>query len=164
MGLISHTYCCFYSLQIEDRCEAKGKPSPTFSWTRNGTHFDIEKDPRIRMKPHSGTLLINIINEESGGKAELYEGIYQCTARNVLGAAISNNIVIRASRSPLWTKEKLVPETQSLSLYRVIHLIENTSCSLWLSGLCSPPQKSLLPSQRLDSDYQSRSLCPLRTV
>lgn len=50
------------------------------------------------MKPHSGTLLINIINEESGGKAELYEGVYQCTARNVLGAAISNNIVIRASR------------------------------------------------------------------
>ncbi|XP_070802995.1 neuronal cell adhesion molecule isoform X8 [Pituophis catenifer annectens] len=61
------------------------------------------------MKPHSGTLLINIINEENGGKAELYEGVYQCTARNVLGAAISNNIVIRASRSPLWTKEKLVP-------------------------------------------------------
>ncbi|KAM3832378.1 neuronal cell adhesion molecule [Vipera latastei] len=91
------------------QCEAKGKPSPTFSWTRNGTHFDIEKDPRIRMKPHSGTLLINIINEESGGKAELYEGVYQCTARNVLGAAISNNIVIRASRSPLWTKEKIVP-------------------------------------------------------
>ncbi|XP_060543073.1 neuronal cell adhesion molecule isoform X10 [Pantherophis guttatus] len=91
------------------QCEAKGKPSPTFSWTRNGTHFEIDKDPRIRMKPHSGTLLINIINEENGGKAELYEGVYQCTARNVLGAAISNNIVIRASRSPLWTKEKLVP-------------------------------------------------------
>ncbi|KAG8142899.1 hypothetical protein E2320_006092, partial [Naja naja] len=89
------------------QCEAKGKPSPTFSWTRNGTHFDIDKDPRIRMKPHSGTLLINIIHE--GGKAELYEGVYQCTARNVLGTAISNNIIIRASRSPLWTKEKLVP-------------------------------------------------------
>ncbi|XP_066489494.1 neuronal cell adhesion molecule isoform X5 [Tiliqua scincoides] len=61
------------------------------------------------MKPHSGTLIINITNDENRGKAEEYEGVYQCTARNQLGAAISNNIVIRSSRSPLWTKEKLVP-------------------------------------------------------
>ncbi|KAJ6656252.1 hypothetical protein lerEdw1_003980 [Lerista edwardsae] len=91
------------------QCEAKGKPPPSFSWTRNGTHFDIDKDPRVRMKPHSGTLIINITNDENRGKAEEYEGVYQCTARNQLGAAISNNIVIRSSRSPLWTKEKLVP-------------------------------------------------------
>ncbi|XP_013922390.1 PREDICTED: neuronal cell adhesion molecule isoform X1 [Thamnophis sirtalis] len=102
------------------QCEAKGKPSPTFSWTRNGTHFDIDKDSRIRMKPHSGTLLINLITEENGGKAELYEGVYQCTARNVLGAAISNNIVIRASRSPLWTKEKLVPIRVTEGQYTII--------------------------------------------
>ncbi|KAM7022467.1 neuronal cell adhesion molecule isoform 6-T6 [Passerculus sandwichensis] len=58
------------------------------------------------MKPNSGTLVINIMN---GGKAEAYEGVYQCTARNERGAAISNNIVVRPSRSPLWTKEKLEP-------------------------------------------------------
>ncbi|KAM5204435.1 neuronal cell adhesion molecule isoform 28-T50 [Hipposideros larvatus] len=58
------------------------------------------------MKPDSGTLIINIMSE---GKAETYEGDYQCTARNERGAAISNNIVIRPSRSPLWTKEKLEP-------------------------------------------------------
>ncbi|XP_013366016.1 PREDICTED: neuronal cell adhesion molecule isoform X23 [Chinchilla lanigera] len=88
------------------QCEAKGKPPPSFSWTRNGTHFDIDKDPLVAMKPGSGTLVINIMSE---GKAETYEGIYQCTARNERGAAISNNIVIRPSRSPLWTKEKLEP-------------------------------------------------------
>ncbi|XP_075003873.1 neuronal cell adhesion molecule isoform X4 [Calonectris borealis] len=88
------------------QCEAKGKPPPSFSWTRNGTHFDIDKDAQITMKPNSGTLVINIMN---GGKAEAYEGVYQCTARNERGAAISNNIVIRPSRSPLWTKEKLEP-------------------------------------------------------
>uniref|UniRef100_A0A8C0UI74 Neuronal cell adhesion molecule n=1 Tax=Cyanistes caeruleus TaxID=156563 RepID=A0A8C0UI74_CYACU len=108
------------------QCEAKGKPPPrlvtyiffyfmykcswtcrnTFSWTRNGTHFDIDKDAQVTMKPNSGTLVINIMN---GGKAEAYEGVYQCTARNERGAAISNNIVIRPSRSPLWTKEKLEP-------------------------------------------------------
>ncbi|KAM8929157.1 neuronal cell adhesion molecule isoform 9-T9 [Lycaon pictus] len=90
------------------QCEAKGKPPPSFSWTRNGTHFDIDKDPLVTMKPGSGTLTINIMSE---GKAETYEGVYQCTARNERGAAISNNIVVRPSRSPLWTKEKLEPIT-----------------------------------------------------
>ncbi|XP_059581978.1 neuronal cell adhesion molecule isoform X8 [Alligator mississippiensis] len=89
------------------QCEAKGKPPPSFSWTRNGTHFDIDKDARVTMKPNSGTLVINIMN---GGKAEAYEGVYQCTARNERGAAISNNIIIRPSRSPLWTKEKPEPK------------------------------------------------------
>ncbi|XP_059134911.1 neuronal cell adhesion molecule isoform X20 [Peromyscus eremicus] len=90
------------------QCEAKGKPPPSFSWTRNGTHFDIDKDPLVTMKPGSGTLVINIMSE---GKAETYEGVYQCTARNERGAAISNNIVVRPSRSPLWTKERLEPIT-----------------------------------------------------
>uniref|UniRef100_A0A674F7W2 Neuronal cell adhesion molecule n=1 Tax=Salmo trutta TaxID=8032 RepID=A0A674F7W2_SALTR len=83
-------------------CEAKGKPHPSFSWTRNGTHFDVEKDSKVLMKPSSGTLVIDI----SGEKAEAYEGIYQCTARNEHGTAVSNNIIIRQSRSPLWSKER----------------------------------------------------------
>ncbi|XP_031671468.1 neuronal cell adhesion molecule isoform X10 [Oncorhynchus kisutch] len=83
-------------------CEAKGKPHPSFSWTRNGTHFDVEKDSKVLMKPSSGTLVIDI----SGEKAEAYEGIYQCTARNEHGTAVSNNIFIRQSRSPLWSKER----------------------------------------------------------
>lgn len=83
-------------------CDAKGKPHPSFSWTRNGTHFDIEKDSKVIMKPNSGTLVIDI----SGEKAEAYEGTYQCTAHNDHGTAVSNNIVIRQSRSPLWSKER----------------------------------------------------------
>ncbi|XP_059568831.1 neuronal cell adhesion molecule isoform X27 [Myotis daubentonii] len=90
------------------QCEAQGKPPPSFSWTRNGTHFDIDKDPLVTMKAGSGTLIMNIMSE---GKAETYEGVYQCTARNERGAAVSNNIVVRPSRSPLWTKEKLEPIT-----------------------------------------------------
>ncbi|XP_056429913.1 neuronal cell adhesion molecule isoform X10 [Hyla sarda] len=88
------------------QCAAKGKPPPSFTWTRNGTHFDTEKDPLVTMKPNSGTLEINIMN---GGKAEAYEGEYQCTAKNDRGTAVSNVIVIRQSRSPLWTKEKIEP-------------------------------------------------------
>ncbi|XP_067247932.1 neuronal cell adhesion molecule a isoform X7 [Chanodichthys erythropterus] len=88
-------------------CEAKGKPHPSFSWTRNGTHFDVEKDSKVIMKPNSGTLVIDI----SGEKAEAYEGVYQCIARNEHGSALSSNIVIRQSRSPLWSKEKNEPIT-----------------------------------------------------
>ncbi|XP_057711918.1 neuronal cell adhesion molecule a isoform X8 [Corythoichthys intestinalis] len=84
-------------------CEAKGKPHPNFSWTRNGSHFDVEQDSKVLMKPGSGTLVIDI----SGEKAEAYEGTYQCTAHNDHGTAVSNNIVIRQSRSPLWSKERL---------------------------------------------------------
>uniref|UniRef100_A0A8C9ZSD0 Neural cell adhesion molecule L1 n=1 Tax=Sander lucioperca TaxID=283035 RepID=A0A8C9ZSD0_SANLU len=73
-----------------------------FSWTRNGTHFDVEKDSKVLMKPGSGTLVIDI----SGEKAEAYEGTYQCTAHNEHGTAVSNSIFIRQSRSPLWSKER----------------------------------------------------------
>ena len=66
----------------------------SFSWTRNGTHYDIEKDPNVNMRPHSGTLVVDISRE----RAEHYEGVYQCTARNKHGTAVSNNIVIRQSR------------------------------------------------------------------
>ncbi|XP_047245997.1 neuronal cell adhesion molecule a isoform X10 [Girardinichthys multiradiatus] len=83
-------------------CEAKGNPHPSFSWTRNGTNFDVEKDSKVLMKRGSGTLVIDI----SGEKAEAYEGTYQCTASNEHGKALSNNIVIRQSRSPLWSKER----------------------------------------------------------
>uniref|UniRef100_A0A3B4VQ81 Neuronal cell adhesion molecule n=1 Tax=Seriola dumerili TaxID=41447 RepID=A0A3B4VQ81_SERDU len=86
-------------------CEAKGKPHPSFSWTRNGIHYDIDQDPNVAMKPHSGTLVVDISRE----KADHYEGVYQCTARNKHGTAVSHNIVVRQSRSPLWSKEKIKP-------------------------------------------------------
>ncbi|XP_060770608.1 neuronal cell adhesion molecule a isoform X5 [Neoarius graeffei] len=88
------------------QCEAKGKPHPSFSWTKNGIHFDVDKDSKVTMKPHSGTLVIDI---SGGERAEVYEGVYQCTARNEHGTAVSDNIVIRQSRSPLWSKERIKP-------------------------------------------------------
>uniref|UniRef100_A0A8C5DYZ2 Ig-like domain-containing protein n=1 Tax=Gouania willdenowi TaxID=441366 RepID=A0A8C5DYZ2_GOUWI len=87
------------------QCEAKGKPHPSFSWTRNGTHLDLDLDANVSMRPRSGTLVIDIGTE----KAELYEGVYQCTARNKHGTAVSNNMIVRQSRSPLWSKENIQP-------------------------------------------------------
>ncbi|XP_024911948.1 neuronal cell adhesion molecule isoform X2 [Cynoglossus semilaevis] len=86
-------------------CEAKGKPHPSFSWTKDGTHFDIDEDPNVTMKPNSGTLVVDISRE----KADHYEAVYQCTARNKHGTAVSHNMVIRQSRSPLWSKEQIKP-------------------------------------------------------
>lgn len=76
---------------------------PSFSWTRNGTHFDVEKDSKVLMKPGSGTLVIDI----SGEKAEAYEGTYQCTAQNDHGTAVTNKIVIRQSSKTTWEKKEI---------------------------------------------------------
>ncbi|KAJ8262275.1 hypothetical protein GJAV_G00164570 [Gymnothorax javanicus] len=98
-------------------CEAKGKPHPRFSWTRNGTHFNIDKNPWVSMKADSGTLVIDISQE----RAEVYEGVYQCIARNEHGTAVSNNIVIRQSRSPLWSKERNDPIVVQEGAHLVLH-------------------------------------------
>uniref|UniRef100_A0A8C1HVY2 Neural cell adhesion molecule L1 n=1 Tax=Cyprinus carpio carpio TaxID=630221 RepID=A0A8C1HVY2_CYPCA len=85
-------------------CEAKGTPVPTFQWRRNGKFFNVGKDPRVTMRSRSGTLEIR-----SSGKPEDYEGEYQCFAYNDFGTAISNKILLRVSKSPLWPKEVLEP-------------------------------------------------------
>ncbi|XP_046730796.1 neurofascin homolog (chicken) a isoform X19 [Silurus meridionalis] len=87
-------------------CEAKGNPVPTFWWRRNGKFFNVEKDPRVTMRKRSGTLEISFRN---GGKPEDYEGEYQCFAMNDFGTAISNKILLRVSKAPLWPKEVLEP-------------------------------------------------------
>ncbi|KAM6457043.1 neurofascin isoform 13-T18 [Liasis olivaceus] len=85
-------------------CEAKGNPTPTFSWTRNGKFFNVAKDTRVTMRRRSGTLVVDF---RSGGRPEDYEGEYQCFARNDYGTAISNKIFLHVSKSPLWPKENL---------------------------------------------------------
>ncbi|XP_078804639.1 neuronal cell adhesion molecule isoform X22 [Oryzias latipes] len=90
---------------IEIKCEAKGNPDPSFSWTRDGAHFKIEEHPNVNMRPNSGTLEVDITKR----RAESFEGVYQCTAENKHGKAVSDNIVVRQSRSPLWSKERLKP-------------------------------------------------------
>nr|XP_055039240.1 neurofascin homolog (chicken) a isoform X16 [Misgurnus anguillicaudatus] len=85
-------------------CEAKGNPVPTFEWRRNGKFFNVGKDPRVTMRKPSGSLEIR-----SSGKPEDFEGEYQCFATNDFGTAISNKILLRVSKSPLWPKEVLKP-------------------------------------------------------
>ncbi|KAF3856883.1 hypothetical protein F7725_017606 [Dissostichus mawsoni] len=70
-------------------CEAKGNPVPT-----------------VTMRKRSGTLEIGF---RSGGRPEDYEGEYQCFSSNDLGVALSNKILLRVSKAPLWPKEVLEP-------------------------------------------------------
>lgn len=46
------------------------------------------------MRHWSGTLAVDF---RSGGRAEEYEGEYQCFARNDLGTALSNKIFLQVS-------------------------------------------------------------------
>ncbi|XP_072336205.1 neurofascin homolog (chicken) a isoform X11 [Scyliorhinus torazame] len=87
-------------------CEGKGNPTPAFSWTRNGKFFNVAKDPRVSMRSRSGTLTMDF---RYSGRAEDYEGEYQCSARNDHGTALSHKIVLRVSKAPLWRKEILEP-------------------------------------------------------
>ncbi|KAG7494303.1 neurofascin isoform X1 [Solea senegalensis] len=87
-------------------CEAKGNPVPTFSWRRNGKFYNIGKDPRVTMRKRSGTLEIGF---RSGGRPVDYEGEYQCFAANDFGMAMTNKILLRVSKAPLWPKEVLEP-------------------------------------------------------
>nr|XP_046237374.1 neurofascin homolog (chicken) a isoform X10 [Scatophagus argus] len=99
-------------------CEAKGNPMPTFSWRRNGKFFNTGKDPRVTMRKRSGTLEIGFRN---GGRPEDYEGEYQCFASNELGVALSNKILLRVSKAPLWPKEVLEPKVVTEGSPLVLH-------------------------------------------
>uniref|UniRef100_A0A4W6DAC4 Neural cell adhesion molecule L1 n=1 Tax=Lates calcarifer TaxID=8187 RepID=A0A4W6DAC4_LATCA len=139
-------------------CEAKGKPSPSFSWTRNGTHFDVEKDSKVLMKPGSGTLVIDI----SGEKAEAYEGTYQCTAHNEHGTAVSNSIVIRQSRSPLWSKERNEAITVQVGAFLVLQCRPPAGLPppviFWMDNSELPLDKRV--SQALNGDLYFSNVLP----
>ncbi|XP_048110064.1 neurofascin homolog (chicken) a isoform X2 [Alosa alosa] len=87
-------------------CEAKGNPPPTFMWQRNLRFFNVGKVQHVTQRKPSGTLEISFRN---GGRPEDYEGEYQCFASNDFGTAMSNKILLRVSKSPLWPKEVLEP-------------------------------------------------------
>ncbi|XP_051891047.1 neurofascin homolog (chicken) a [Pristis pectinata] len=87
-------------------CEGKGNPTPVFSWTRNGKFFNVAKDSRVSMRSRSGTLTMDF---RYSGRAEDYEGEYQCSARNDHGTALSNKIHLQVSKAPLWRRGNVEP-------------------------------------------------------
>ncbi|XP_030076417.1 neurofascin isoform X5 [Microcaecilia unicolor] len=143
-------------------CEAKGFPSPTFTWTRNGKFFNIAKDSRVSMARRSGTLNVDF---RSGGRPEDYEGEYQCFARNEFGTALSNKILLQVSRSPLWPKENLDPvvveEGSSLVLQCNPPPGMPPPVIFWMSSSMEPIHQDKRVSQGLNGDlYFSNVMLP----
>lgn len=64
----------------------------SFTWTRSGVYLNVARDPQVTMKRRSGTLEIFF-----WGRPEDYEGVYQCTATNEFGSALSSHIHLRVS-------------------------------------------------------------------
>ncbi|XP_016104092.1 neurofascin-like [Sinocyclocheilus grahami] len=85
-------------------CEATGNPPPVFTWTRNGVYLNVARDPQVSMRWRSGTLEIFF-----WGRPDDYEGVYQCTATNEFGSALSSYISLRVSKARTWLKEYLEP-------------------------------------------------------
>ncbi|XP_051516802.1 neurofascin-like isoform X2 [Myxocyprinus asiaticus] len=85
-------------------CEATGNPPPVFTWTRNGVYLNVARDPQVSMRRRSGTLEIFF-----WGRPDDYEGVYQCTATNEFGSALSSHIHLRVSKARTWLKEYLEP-------------------------------------------------------
>ncbi|XP_030622914.1 neurofascin [Chanos chanos] len=85
-------------------CEATGNPKPVFTWTKDGKFLNVARDPQVTMRRRSGTLEIFF-----WGRPQDYEGVYQCTASNEYGSALSNKIHLRVSKARTWLKEFLEP-------------------------------------------------------
>ncbi|KAK7092363.1 contactin-3-like [Littorina saxatilis] len=68
--------------QLTWRCDARGNPSPTYSWFKNGEILTTDSANRVQVKGN----MLTISNLE----AELHDGMYQCGATNFHGAEMSN--------------------------------------------------------------------------
>ncbi|XP_061146783.1 neurofascin homolog (chicken) a isoform X14 [Syngnathus typhle] len=134
-------------------CEAKGNPVPTFSWRRNGKFFNTAKDLRVTMRKRSGTLEIGFRN---GGRPEDYEGEYQCFATNDHGVAMSNKILLRVSKAPLWPKEVLEPVVVSEGSSLVLPCNPPPGLpppfTFWMSSMMIPIRQDKRVSMGLNGD------------
>ncbi|TRY84731.1 hypothetical protein DNTS_027427 [Danionella cerebrum] len=120
-------------------CEATGNPPPVFTWTRNGVYLNVARDPQVSMRWRSGTLEIFF-----WGRPEDYEGIYQCTATNEFGSALSSHIHLRVSKARTWLKEYLEPVTVVVGLPLILP--------------CNPPEGPPEP----DTYWLNSTMSPIR--
>ncbi|XP_043936295.1 neural cell adhesion molecule L1 isoform X2 [Protopterus annectens] len=146
------TYIVLSSEDIVMRCEARGKPTPMFRWTRDGVEFDLSSDPDVVRMNNSGTFTIP---NNNGLAMKNYKGKYRCYASNDLGTAISKEIHLIAESTPKWPKETIRPfeveEGESLVLpcnpptssipHRIywmndtfLHIVQNERVSMGLNG------------------------------
>ncbi|XP_059396988.1 neurofascin-like isoform X3 [Carassius carassius] len=120
-------------------CEATGNPPPVFTWTRNGVYLNVARDPQVSMRWRSGTLEIFF-----WGRPDDYEGVYQCTATNEFGSALSSYISLRVSKARTWLKEYLEPVSVVVGLPLILS--------------CNPPVGPPKP----DTYWLNSTMVPIR--
>ena len=65
-------------------CNASGNPTPSISWTKNGSAVN---SPRIRLSSDKKQLTITNVNRDDKGE-------YRCVANNSIGAVVSSNAAV----------------------------------------------------------------------
>ncbi|XP_077197612.1 contactin-5 [Paroedura picta] len=92
--------------KISFSCRARGNPSPTYRWLRNGTEMDPESDYRYSLI--EGSIIISNPSEAKDS------GQYQCLTTNVFGSILSREAVLQfaylgnfsgRTRSAVWVRE-----------------------------------------------------------
>ena len=68
-------------------CNATGYPTPSISWTKDGSVINASGDPRIGIAEQNTKL--RIINA-----SRVDDGLYRCVASNSLGNATSNAAIL----------------------------------------------------------------------
>ena len=62
-------------LNVSFLCNASGNPTPTFSWTINGSPVNTTSNPRITFSAYNKQLTITTVKRTDGGE-------YKCLASN----------------------------------------------------------------------------------
>ncbi|XP_034021180.1 neurofascin homolog (chicken) a [Thalassophryne amazonica] len=147
-------------------CEAKANPVPIYSWRRNGKFFNIANDHRVVMRKRSGSGTLEI-SFRTGGRPEDYEGEYQCFATNEYGVALSNKILLRVSKAPLWPKEVLDPVvvTEGSSLVLPCNPPPGLPppFTFWMNSAMSPIVQDKRVSKGLNGDLYFSNVLPRDT-
>ncbi|XP_005482654.2 contactin-5 isoform X2 [Zonotrichia albicollis] len=73
--------------KVSLNCQARGNPTPTYRWLRNGTEIDIESDYRFSLI--EGSLIITNPSETKDS------GQYQCLTTNMFGSILSREAVLQ---------------------------------------------------------------------
>lgn len=113
------SFTAFSQDDIDLPCEARGNPTPTFRWLKDGEPMELDV-------VGTGT-----IKAEKNDSLELYHGSYRCLASNTLGTAVTPTVHVVVERHPVLLKQQKVNK----------NAFEGESLVL----SCNPPESSTPP-------------------
>ena len=78
-------------------CNATGNPTPSISWTKDGSLINASGDPRISITEQNTKLRITNVSRVDDGQ-------YRCVASNSLGNATSNAAIldVQSKKVVIW--------------------------------------------------------------